>query len=191
MKPSNTEKKRWGYARNIFKLIFIAVLLGFSPAYADMYQWIDEEGVLHIADDMHKVPEEYRSKVKKIETKRAEEEPVLEPSPAAPSQMPEQPGEEEELFGGHPLKWWKEQFDKMKDRIAKVEGSYNKKKLYVDVFERGRRFGQVFETDQIETYERYKKEIPRDEEKLEELNEELEGLRKKATGAGVPKEIRE
>jgi hypothetical protein len=190
MKPSYTEKKRGGFARNIFNFMFIAALLGFSPAYADMYQWIDEEGVLHIADDMHKVPEEYRSKVKKIETKR-EEEPVIEPSPAAPVQIPERPGEEEELYGDHPLKWWKERFDKMKDRIAKVEGSYNKKKLYVDVYERGRRFGQLFETDQIETYERYKKEIPRDEERLGELNEELEGLRKKATGAGVPKEIRE
>jgi hypothetical protein len=178
-------------ARYIFQFIFIAVLLGLSPAFADIYRWTDEEGVLHIADDMHKVPEKYRGKVDVIKTGPEDEEPPVEPFPPSPPAGPERRGEGEELYDGRPLSWWKQQFDKINERIEAQEGAYNKKRQFVAVFEGGRRFGQVFEADQIETYKRYKKEIPRDEKNLEELNEELEELRRKAGSAGVPRHIRE
>jgi hypothetical protein len=180
-----TVKKTW-IAHFVFQFIFITFLSGLSPAFAEIYHWTDEEGVLHITDDLGKVPEEYRSKAKVFETGPAEEEPAVEPAPP-----PAAPGlEVEELYDGQPLDWWKEEFEKIEKRIAELEGAYNKKRQFVSVFEAGRRFGQVFEQSDVETYQRYKKEIPEDEKRFEELDGELEELRRKARSAGVPKEVR-
>jgi hypothetical protein len=147
MKPV---KKTW-IVHFVFQFIFITFLSGLLPAFAEIYHWTDEEGVLHITDDLGKVPEEYRSKAKVFETRPAEEFPAVEPAPP-----PAAPGlEVEELYDGQPLDWWKE----------------------------------VEESD-VETYQRYKKEIPEDEKRFEELDGELEELRRKARNAGVPKEVR-
>lgn len=182
MKPV---KKTW-IVHFVFQFIFITFLSGLSPALAEIYHWTDEEGVLHITDDLGKVPEEYRPKAKVFKTRPAEEFPAVEPAPP-----PAAPGlEVEELYDGQPLDWWEEQFGKIEKRIAELEGAYNKKRQFVDVFEGGRRFGQVFEESDIETYQRYKKEIPEDEKSFKELNRELEELRRKARSAGVPKEVR-
>lgn len=175
----------------IFQCLLITFLSGLSPVLAEIYHWTDEDGVLHLTDDLGKVPEEQRGKVNVFETKPdregppeegpPEEGPVVEPPPAV---------EVEELYDGMLLSWWEKQFQEIRKSIAGVEGAYTKKKQFVEVFEAGRRFGQVYEERDIETYERYKKEIPEDEEMLEGLAEELEELQRKARSAGVPKKVR-
>jgi len=41
--------------------LLIAVLAGLgSPAYGQMYKWVDEKGTAHFADDLSKIPEKYR-----------------------------------------------------------------------------------------------------------------------------------
>ncbi len=181
----NATKKTWA-VHFVFQCLLIILLAGLSPVLAEIYHWTDEDGVLHITDDLGKVPEEQRGKVNVFETKPAregppEEGPVVEPPPAV---------EVEELYDGMLLSWWKKQFKEIRKSIAGVEGAYTKKKQFVEVFEAGRRFGQVYEERDIETYERYKKEIPEDEERLEGLAEELEELQRKARSAGVPKKVR-
>jgi hypothetical protein len=172
-----------------FLPFIISVFLLTAPAaLADIYHWTDDEGVLHITSDLNKVPERYRGKVTVIESEPEEEGPLVEPTPPAPEKKPQREGEE--LFGGLPLSWWQKQFIKMYGEISKAEAGYNRKKQYVDVFEKGRRFGQVFDDEEIESYERFKKELPADEKWLERLRGELEELRRKATNAGVPKEVR-
>ncbi len=59
------------------------------------------------------------------------------------------------------------------------------------MYEKGRRFGQIFETNELYLYERYRKEIQWDEQRLEELRSELEELRGSARRAGVPKDVRQ
>jgi len=60
------------------------VILPFS-GYGEMYQWVDEKGDLHFADDLSKVPEGYRSDVKLRETLKEvpPEAMVPEPPPAS------------------------------------------------------------------------------------------------------------
>lgn len=170
----------------IFQYLLVTFLSGLSPALADIYKWTDEEGVLHITDDLGKVPEEYRGNVDVTETKPPrevppEEGPVVEPPPAV---------EVKELFGGVPLSWWKKQFKEIRESIAEVEGAHAKKKQFVQVYESGSKYGLLYEKSDFETYERYKKEIPEDEKRLGELTEELEKLQRKARSAGVPKKVR-
>ena len=181
----NATRKTWA-VHFVFQCLLITLFSGLSPVLAEIYHWTDEDGVLHITDDLGKVPEEQRGKVNVFETKPdregpPEEGPVVEPPPAV---------EVEELYDGMPLSWWKKQFKERRESIAGVEGAYTKKKQFVEVFEAGRRFGQVYEERDIETYERYKKEIPEDEEGLEGLAEVLEELQRKARSAGVPKKVR-
>ena len=51
------------------KLIFILVLLIFaSSAWATVYKWVDERGVVNFADDLDKVPPAYRNSVEEVKT---------------------------------------------------------------------------------------------------------------------------
>jgi hypothetical protein len=188
MKPV---KKTW-IVHFVFQFIFITFLSGLSPALAEIYHWTDDKGVLHLTDDIRNVPEEYREKAGVIKTKPAEEGPVVEPLPPPP-EVTEPLVEEEaqELYGGQTLQWWKLQFHILKKEIETVEAHYFEKKRFVEVYEKGRRFGQIFETNELYLYERYKREIVWDEERLEELRAELEELRRSARGGGVPREVRE
>src|SRR5215475_3388909 len=50
-------------------LFFCGVLLLWSTvSHADLYQWTDTDGVLHVVDDAGEVPEAYRSKLKVYRT---------------------------------------------------------------------------------------------------------------------------
>lgn len=185
--------------RSVFLCVCMAFLLGPLPAFADIYHWTDEKGVLHLTDDLRNVPEEFREKVGVIKTKPAEEGEggaegaeegaVVEPAPPAEAGEGEEGGEE--LYGGQTLNWWKLQFHILRKEIETVEADYYEKKRFVEVYEKGRRFGQIFETNELYLYERYRKEIVWDEQRLEELRSEIEELRASARSAGVPKDVRQ
>lgn len=195
MKPSPRTKIKKVLLGNIFLCIFMFFLLYPSPASSDIYHWTDEKGVLHLTDDIRNVPEEFREKAGVIKTKpteEGEEGAVVEPAPPAPPAPPAaEAGEGEELYGGQTLNWWKLQFHILRKEIETVESDYYEKKRFVEVYEKGRRFGQIFETNELYLYERYRKEIVWDEQRLEELRSELEELRDSARRAGVPKDVRQ
>ncbi len=47
-------------------LFFLMIsFLGADSTFGEMYQWVDEKGTLHFADDLTKVPEKYRSSTEK------------------------------------------------------------------------------------------------------------------------------
>ena len=168
-------------------LLFAALFLLSSSALADIYKWTDERGVVHITDDPGRIPESMRDKVEVYRTRHrrpAPEEKISIPPTELPKAAPS------ELYGGHPVEWWKEKFDKLKGEIDDLMVSMDRKRKYVSIFESGRRFGQIFGDRELATYRRYKKELVEDEKRLAELKDDLEELRTKATRAGVPRAIR-
>ena len=166
----------------------MVIFLSAAVCHADFYQWVDRSGVLHIADDLHKVPEEYRDRVKVFRTEaRPEKKRGIEPTPPAPVTEPKK-----ELYGDRPLEWWVETFRQKTKEISELEKTYNNKKRYVEIFESGRRFGGVIYGDkEIELYNAYKKDLPELEKAINERKDELEELRRKATIYGVPRDVRE
>ncbi|MBI5238096.1 MAG: DUF4124 domain-containing protein [Deltaproteobacteria bacterium] len=164
-----------------------AFLLLSGPAFGDLYRWTDKEGVVHITDDLQKVPLEHRGKVEpyKTEKRPAAEEPSKGIEPTA---QPEKP--RPELYGSYTLEEWKDMFKKSREEIEKLDGSYRSKKRFVELFESGRRVGQTYSALDVETYTNYKKNMPEDESKLKSLKDGLNELIRKATNNGVPKEIR-
>lgn len=166
-------------------LTLLAVSFLASSALADLYQWTDKEGVLHLTNDIGSVPEDYRGKVKVYKSAPAEKK-----KEAVPEAQPPEQEKGEELYGDQTLDWWKETFRKKTEDLQALEAGYNAKKQFIAVFEGGRRFGQVFSTEDVETYNRYLKELPRDEASLNALKDELSELRRKARILGVPKSVR-
>lgn len=163
----------------------LTILLCASAAFADIYYWTDKDGNTHLADDMEKVPQEYRASVKIRKTRSSDSRPVE----AAPPKAQHETSQEVELYGDYPLDWWKEKFWKFKAEIKNLEGSISAKKEFIRLFEAGRRKGQIFEKKDIDTYESYGATLADDEAKMAALQAEQEELRRKARILGVPKTL--
>lgn len=175
---------------NIIRIMLVILLFGAASAFADLYQWQDKEGVIHMTDDIQKVPEGYREKAKVFKSIPAEKrrEAETEAQQPAAAQQPIPKGAE--LYGDHTLEWWSEAFARKRDEIQTLQSGITAKRQFVDIFEGGRRFGQAFGPGEVSTYNRYKKELPEDEKRLLSLQDEVEELRRRATIAGVPRDVR-
>lgn len=170
------------------KILFSAVVFLFfaSTAFADLYQWKDESGVIHITDSMDKVPERYRSQVRIFREGAQEEEAAGDVE--TPPTIEE---ERQDLYGDQTLEWWRQNFQKKREELANLQGSINTKTQFMEVYEGGRRFGQIFDDESNARYRIIKEELPQDLRRLAELREEYEEFQRKARLAGVPKGIRE
>ncbi len=165
----------------------IVFVFGAAPLYADLYKWEDAKGVLHITDDMGKVPEHKRHGVKVFKIKpqhkrRLENVPIYIPPTRVIKKAPK-------LYGEHTLDWWKAAFDNLHNEIDALKDGIDKKRQFIVVFEGGRRFGQMFGESEVANYKRYKKEIIKDREALQEKEDKLETLQKNARIDDVPREI--
>lgn len=164
-----------------FALLFLA-----SPALADLYQWKDDTGVIHITDSMEKVPQEYRNQVRVFKEGAKEEAPPLDVE--SPPTLEE---ERQDLYGDQTLEWWRQNFQKKREELSNLQTSINTKTQFMEVYEGGKRFGQIFDNESNARYKIIKEELPEDLRKLAELREEYEDFQRSAIRAGVPKGIRE
>jgi len=77
--------------RHAFLLIILLVIVG-SPAYAEVYKWVDEKGTVHFTDDFSKIPEKYRPDAQSQKTPKEffppkkEVETASDPAPQNPSE---------------------------------------------------------------------------------------------------------
>ena len=56
--------------KKLIFLLFLFILT--SPASASIYKWVDQQGTINFADDLAKVPPDYRSSVEKVNAPRVE-----------------------------------------------------------------------------------------------------------------------
>lgn len=173
--------------------LFAAIFLFASCAWAELYQWKDEKGVVHLTDSLESVPQRYRENVRVFESsspERRDEVPdstVTEQPEEQPQPVPPIP--EDGLYGERPEEWWRDAFKTKKEEIDRLSSSIATKENFVDLFEGGRRFGRMFDQEKVDTYHTYKKELPKDRERLDALKAELAKLRKEAAIEDVPREI--
>ena len=192
---NNRGFSRYLFMRTIKRTVcsaFILFILFSSNAVADLYQWQDEKGDIHIVDDMLLVPARYRNKVKVLKEKPAVEIPPSQQK-LDEEDVPQQPPaeEQEELYGDRPLRWWQTEFNIRKERTLELEKAIAEQKRYISIFEKGRGIGQIYSREDIEMYENYKKGLPDNEAELNRLKADIEDLLNRARASGVPKEIRE
>ena len=70
-------------ARTVFSAVFLWALFISSHwlIAADYYRWVDQNGVVHLTDNLHNIPETQRGKAGRIESN---EPPRSQPPPVAP-----------------------------------------------------------------------------------------------------------
>ncbi len=171
----------------------LLLLLAATPALADLYQWKDTSGVIHITDSMEKVPPEYKDDVKVFK------EGAKESAPQDETQAPEETIFDDgapaldaaEEYGGETLDWWVESFKEKRSEISGLQTAIETKMDFMKVFEGGRRFGQTYDAESVERYKAYQNELPQDKKRLSALLEDLKDFEGRARRAGVPEEIRE
>ncbi|MFQ5441739.1 MAG: DUF4124 domain-containing protein [Thermodesulfobacteriota bacterium] len=168
---------------------FLLTLFGAGHAVADLYKWVGEDGIVHITDDMGKVPEELRAGVKVYKTKKVEKR-IEGPRRVHIPETVVEKKTREALYGDHPLEWWEDEFSKINKEMDDLSAAIERKKRYISVFEGGRRLGQTFGTNEADTYHRFKKEVLQDEKTLEGLTDDLKELKRKAAIHGVPRGVR-
>lgn len=163
------------------------VLFASFGAYADWYQWTGKDGVLHITDDLGKIPENERAGAEVFQVSPPEE--AEEPA-AATEEYREEPAQPaapaDELYEGETAEWWQEELEKKTTESKALETDYLNKKTFVDLFNSGRRFGQIYEPKDVARYKEYVDELPGLEKEVAAKKSELETLRTQARRAGVP-----
>ncbi|TAN62010.1 DUF4124 domain-containing protein [bacterium] len=164
-------------------ILICSIMLTASASYAEIYQWTDKNGVVHMTNEVSRVPEEYRDQLKtfKPSKKNNQNEPAVQSEPTQNAGP--------ELYGDEPLEWWKENFRKKREDAQAVEQSIAAKKEFMKMFEGGRRGGQIYDAKDVDRYEAYKKELPADESRVNTLKDEINELTRRAKINGVPKTV--
>jgi hypothetical protein len=98
-------------------ILFCSLWLS-HPLWAEIYQWVDEQGVVNFTDDYTKIPEKYRKKVSVKKTQPAQPLPPPDLSSTAPGEEQKIAGEQqpekltEEAKGQKPIEWDEEGHDR-------------------------------------------------------------------------------
>jgi hypothetical protein len=120
------------------RFLFHALVVAFlaAPAFADLYQWNDERGVIHITDSMEKVPSKFRGGVRVIKEGPSEAPaPEEEAAPAGDNGSVEDTTTDldqaappaEEIYGDEPLGWWTQSFQDKRAEISGLQESIDAK----------------------------------------------------------------
>jgi len=180
-----------GIINNMKKyILLIAFLFLLLPSFvlADIYRWTDSEGELHITDSLDNVPPEYRNKIKAIEI----EPDVREVKPGVVRGKEERVKDPEmKLYGDHPLAWWRLTFKKLRSEVDIAKKELEDKEQFIEVFRGGRRYGQRNKSEDIETFFRYRDEVPFIKKRIRTSEKKLEDLKRRARLSGVPKKVRQ
>lgn len=168
----------------------LLVIFNVSLSYADLFQWVDKDGTMHIADSLKNVHDAYRGKVKVYKSTPRPEVKQSEQSGREEITAPAREEQKEELYGDNTLDWWKETFNKKRQELGEIQGAIAAKKQYVSVVEGGTQFGNIYGDEDLAKYKRYVKELPEDEKTAQSMKDELSELLRKATIYGVPRHIR-
>lgn len=120
-----------------FIALCVALFIAF-PGYADIYRWVDENGVENFADVEWKVPEKYRKKVKVLREPKPVPKPEEPPTPVGEEAQPSkgvegEPVKEKDAVEapkaplgpvdsqGHDEAWWRDRVTALKKKKAELE----------------------------------------------------------------------
>jgi len=111
--------------RKLGLLILISCLISSSFAIGqEIYQWVDEKGSLHFADDLSLVPERYRNQV----LKKPPKEPSLLPSPQVSKEVEErksEPPREPKDLVGRGEEWWRTRAKEWDEKLLYATKNYD------------------------------------------------------------------
>jgi hypothetical protein len=181
-------------------ILFFSLLLAI-PANAAIFKWLDQDGVVHYVDDLHKVPMEYRHQLGlDLEELEREAEAVrkggirpikAEPDAPARATIPEEKRDPAmELFGDKTLDWWRRTFSRVRRERSELANAISSKEEFIEAYEGGRSFGKIYTERSTERYNNYKELLPEEKVRLAKKEIVLEDLLRRAKNASVPRAVR-
>jgi hypothetical protein len=162
-------------------------MLAFSPllappAFADIFRWEDESGVIHFTDDPASIPAKFRGKSQEIlKTPPAEGKPsvstIRAPSPPpGPSRSPGPSGGETIDRPLHPQ-------DDNATLVEKLRAKIDAKERFISAVDEKQSLAtnpyrnRLVSPSDLELYGKYKEELPGDRERLKALDSHLDPAR--------------
>jgi hypothetical protein len=161
------------------------LLLLTSGVQAAVFEWTDDKGVVHFTDNPERVPAKYRHKARERESISGETSATAPESPqqAVPAPAPPAPVKPE-LYGGHDLDWWRNEYRTLTKAISAATDDLAKAKEDLGA---ARRKKMIFErTRDREGYVQRKTDVEARENRLADLQKRLADLESAAARAGVP-----
>ncbi len=184
--------------KKIVLFVIIGLTLSSMAFGQEVYKWVDEQGTVHLTDDLGQVPEKYRDQVQK--KKPPKEPPLTQPVPPRPG--PPQPiappigMEVEKGSGATPIQkdilgrgeeWWRakaiEWNEKYKTARRNYEMAYSEWKLKENELEASK-----FKPDSLKR--KLKAEIKVLEEKAKDLEKQMEEVKNMLENV-LPKQARD
>jgi hypothetical protein len=171
-----------------WEIVLVLAMFACPAVCAEIFEWIDDQGVVHFTDDLDKVPAKFRKKMQ-IKTPAAGgsgdaaveklQPPVIVVSP---------PKIKELLYGGHNEQWWRSRITAAQEEIKKSQDLLEVKKQSLDELHRKRVIFQK-PSDRV-AYFALADEVSGDEEKIKTLQAQFAVLLAEADTVGVPQEWR-
>ena len=167
------------------KILILLILLGFPLAVdaANVYKWVDKNGVVSFTDDFNNVPLSYRDQVEVKEYLMEGGSPLhtLETPPS----MASKPKEEvrTDIFGRDET-WWREKGRPWKELLK--EATKNYEKSHKKFVEKAENLGSVWKYSRsyyranVLEIDRLKEEMAKYEAQIAEAKEQLDKLSKEA-----------
>lgn len=110
------------------KYIFIIILIILSTSFsiAEVYKWVDDQGVVHFTDDFTQIPEKYRPKIEKMEMSNEKVEPETEKEPPSKKKdtYKDRLGRGEEYWKGIVGEWSKK-LKILQEKVESLRIKYN------------------------------------------------------------------
>ncbi len=90
-----------------------------------LYQWTDGKGVVHITDDLNKIPAKYRSNARRLETTRGTEETEGSPTSSEKEQIEKEDREAREESEANLKEAWQLRMKLAKQKLADAKRRYH------------------------------------------------------------------
>lgn len=140
----------------IFLIIFLGMVL--SPAWldgAEIYKWVDKNGVIHFTDQLTNVPKEYRNQIEKQTLPSAPPPSSQPPAQKAPQDFLSEPVDS----NGHNEKWWKDRMNEWRGKLTQAETKLQELKRKLEIVDRERSLGLGIPGKQLEEKQALEAEI--------------------------------
>lgn len=177
---------------SLFFIITCGWILAFgSPVAADdppsakIYEWQDQQGVLHISDSLEKVPAKYRSSVKtrNIEVSPEQEQAAPEQSPGTKQTMTAPTADNEEQL----KKAWQQRMHEARENVTRLTEQLQSQETQLRILQDRGGSGQYFTAEMADQVKQLEEQIKDTKNALEQSRKALEeDIPDAARKAGIP-----
>lgn len=164
------------------KLLVAMLLLYPLSAMATTYEWTDEQGTVHFAEDLGKVPKKFRKKARMIgDESGAPQTTVLPENGTAKKSKVQESEKGPTLYGGKDADAWRREFARARWEVQSCQSSISQLQ------------GRLSDPSKMSRgeYLSIQNSIKNEEARLQGLQRKLDQLEESADRAGLPKDMRQ